>query len=794
MRASEITTSRPAMTVLNALSDVVGRCLPFFSLPLLLFCTAWSSTGLAQRGDSVDQENPQLGFQIGITGHYRVGRWTALRATSTKARDQLDGSMCTIETTDGDGATVRYRSAGPGELPLVIPGQEAAPLKIILAPRETQSASGTPGNTVIVTRFPEVGEPSEGPAMIPDKMPWVVSIGDPLGLDQIGVNALLNRGASVAVSRIRVSNELPVSELAYDGVDWVLINGQAGDVLAGATDQQVEALIGWVHAGGQVHLSLGEEGLQVIRAADWLLRLLPETGFGRDVASGALDTVQMDPASLETITQSQTRLEPFRGVRLPKTTGSDAVGQLLIAGRTTRRVSVPIAARYHCGLGLVTVMAADLDQAPFVDWDKRGDLVGRMVPLFDETATETSKPSLRLTGFSDLAGQTLRTLDRFSIKRRTGFAVVALVVLTSIALVAPLDYLLVRRGLKKPLLGWFTFPTVVVLLSAGLIYASSPREVPGRREEPASEDRAARRELASGLELNAFEFVDLDADTQTGRGFRWTVAYSHPARELDLQVAPSMDSQASVSDQLVCVTAPFGYPGAVFGGIRVGTNSKPWTVLDGSGDFGAISGLSMSPRSSKSLATWNRFDCDLPSTPLQRRRGSELLQGGMINPLPVDLLDGLLIYRNWAYFLPTRLRAGETIAELDSLRQKNFRWQLSRQRALESASESERWDVTATDRQDRLMEMLMFHQAAGGERYTRLSHQPLGWLDMTEILTEERAVLMGRLAKPWFDCDVQGLSEAQGSSTDTASETGPTTMGNVKTMVRVLLPVIQTRR
>lgn len=751
---------------------------------LILFIGLAQHNSLAQSVDtaaSSNQEDAETGFQVGITGHYRVGRWTAVRAASTETREELAGATWAVETIDGDGTTVRYQSAGPGELPLVIPGQEAAPLKVIL----TADGSGevTTGTTVVATRFPEVGEPSDGPAMIPDTMPWVVAIGDPLGLDQIGVNALLDRGASVAVSRIGVSQELPSSELAYDGVDWVVINGQAGDVLANATDAQVEALVGWVQSGGQVFLSLGEEGIEVLQAADWLMQLLPETGFGRDAPSEA---VEIDPASLETITQSQTRLQPFRGVRLPKTIGPGAVGQLLIAGRTTRRVSVPIATRYHCGLGMVTVMAADLYRSPFVDWEKRGDLVDRLVPLRETAALDTAGSSLRLTGFSDLAGQGLRTLDRFSIKRRTRFAVVALVVLALIALVAPLDYLLVRRGLKKPLIGWLTFPTVVILLSAGLIYASSPRT------DATGDGNVATSEAASELEMNAFEFVDLDTATRTGRGFRWTVAYSHPAEELDVEVTPSEESRQSVSEQLVCVTAPFGYPGVAFGGIQVSADSKPLTVLgggSGSGaDAGLISRLSMPPRSSKSLATWNRFDCDVTNTPLQRRRGSELLQGRMVNPLPVDLLDAILIYRNWAYFLPTRFRAGEAIPELDSLRQKNFRWQLSRQRALESASEGERWDVTATDRQDRLMEMLMFHQAAGGERYTRLSHQPLGWLDLSELLTEERAMLMGRLAKPWFDCDVQR------SSTGDASETSRATSGSVKTMIRVLLPVTQTRR
>lgn len=84
-----------------------------------------------------------------------------------------------------------------------------------------------------------------------------------------------------------------------------------------------------------------------------------------------------------------------------------------------------------------------------------------------------------------------------------------------------------------------------------------------------------------------------------------------------------------------------------------------------------------------------------------------------MNPLPVDLLDGMLIYRNWAYLLRTRFPAGGRIERIDSLRQKNFRWRLSRQTALESSRDTEEWDPSTVELPDRVAEMLMFHNAVG---------------------------------------------------------------------------------
>jgi hypothetical protein len=41
------------------------------------------------------------------------------------------------------------------------------------------------------------------------------------------------------------------------------------------------------------------------------------------------------------------------------------------------------------------------------------------------------------------------------------------------------------------------------------------------------------------------------------------------------------------------------------------------------------------------------------------------------------------------------------------------------------------------------MEILLFHGVAGGSSYTGLNNRPLGHLDLTPLLTHDRAILMG---------------------------------------------------
>ena len=202
---------------------------------------------------------------------------------------------------------------------------------------------------------------------------------------------------------------------------------------------------------------------------------------------------------------------------------------------------------------------------------------------------------------------------------------------------------------------------------------------------------------------------------------------------------------AALASDPSMLIGPFGYPGRAFGGIQIaGEDARfpVYRVLTG-WDDGVAAGmidLSLAPRSSKSIATGFTFTPELPGNlKMTRRPGSELLQSGLQNPFPVDLLDGMLIYRNWVYLLPTRFPVGARIASVDSLRQKNFRWQLSRQTALkENKTSSEEWDPARFDRPDRVAEMLLFHQAVGGSRYTMLHHQPLAHLDLSKLLSEDR--------------------------------------------------------
>ncbi|MEM8667666.1 MAG: hypothetical protein AAGG48_09140 [Planctomycetota bacterium] len=729
-----------------------GSQLPVFRLFIFLISClhVWEASPVAAE------------VQVGIEGHYRLGHWTAIR---------YDQPFDAVETRDGDGVEIRFEQLNPeSEWGYLVPGSEAAPLILRRSDEAVES-----------TRFPTVGSPSRGPAMIPLKTPWIVAFGDPMGVDEIGYNEILQRDATFAVSKPKEPTRLPDSHRGYDGVDLLMISGSSVDLLQGLQPEQKTAIQEWLTEGGRLFLTLGESAPDLFQAAPWLLELLP-------IEAATIES--LDPSSFETFMSSQSRLDPIRGVKLPLDKG-----QVLLMGRTSRRVGVPFAVEYNVGFGRITAVAADLDSESFAQWPNRLEMITRLTGSILQEESTVSNRTNRATAYDDLAGQLRSTLDQFAVRRNFGFSIVSLILMALIAMLGPLDYLLVNRLFGRPLLGWISFPITTIGLSAILVFQARPVPTAQAIAESAESSTVSQGALPSSVRsdivrCNRIEFFDLDTIQGIGRGFSASFLYSQAASRFDVHVDPT-ESFMTITDAMKeVVSTPFGYPGQSFGGIQIaiedsrlpvyslqyekGPSANPYTGTK-------LLGLPIASRSSKGLSTWCRFQPSLPPTTMQHRPGSELLQGELVNPLPFDLLDGMLIYRNWAYLLPTRFPVGGRIGSVDSLRQKNFRWQLSRQRALENSSESEAWDPTNTNSIERVSEMLMFHESVGGERYTSLDHGPLQFLDLSHVLADDRCILIGRIKKPLTEFRVHEADEVDYFAPD----------GDRLSMIRVVLPVVE---
>jgi len=688
-------------------------------------------------------------LRVGINEIYRIGHWTGVRWTEVSSGEtasndgDLSSSSATtvaaIETLDPDGVRVRFEqpastdSDGPAPWSYAVPGSSTAPLRLL----------DSAGEPIWNGRF--AGRPIE------PSTPWVVVIGEPLGIDTIGKNELLGREATVAVSSIETAADLPDRLAGWEGVDLLVINPPGMPVLQTLDSGQIAALTDWVRQGGRLLVSLGSDGAEMLTTSPWIAELIGiEPG-------GALQ--RLDPAALETYVASSVPLPTLDSYPLPLEGGRT----LIPGGRTTSRQPARLAMERIVGLGRVGVTAFGLHTAELAAWPDRLTVITRMHPgLLDADTDRRREVRIRSTvGYEDFAGQIHTALDRFDSHRRLPFSIVSLILLGLIAIVGPLDYLLVRKWVGKPLFGWISFPVAIISASCLVIFLNG-----------------SWGEIDAGPRIGRIEIVDIGATTDqpTARVIGLTHLSSRPATRIDFpggvsetwatmagigpNGAATSDSGASDSNETglaPTLTRTHGYPGAAFGGIAIeGENLTlpPYRVAlaaggeDDSSLSGGPLGFPLPPIGSKSWLTRWTFQPKLgPVDGLVQRRGSELLAGSLTNPLPVDLLDAVLVYGNWSYLLPTRFRAGQRIESIDSLRQKNFRWHLTKREIADNASRLAAWDVEMHDDWQRLTEILMFESSVGGRDYTGLSNRALGSLDLSHALAHGHAILYGRVAE-----------------------------------------------
>ena len=133
-----------------------------------------------------------------------------------------------------------------------------------------------------------------------------------------------------------------------------------------------------------------------------------------------------------------------------------------------------------------------------------------------------------------------------------------------------------------------------------------------------------------------------------------------------------------------------------------------------------------------------------------------LVEGLITNRLSQPLRDCVLLHNGWAYTIGT-LMPGEphTIDKNPSVR--TIRNHLARLGPLELENETQRFDV------QRIFERMLFHQAAEGGHGMALRNNYLTRLDMSYLLEQKSAILVGLADQRAFKIFDGGqlLSDAQ---------------------------------
>jgi hypothetical protein len=569
------------------------------------------------------------------------------------------------------------------------------------------------------------------PARLKATQELIVGLGPPI--DLAATAATIKRPAEYALAAVEIADtaELPDHWLGYDAVDTlVIVAGDGKELLAMPSDRR-EALLAWIRLGGRAIVSIGRGGEA----------LLSEGSPWTALAPGRLQEVSplRERTGLETFAgaalawedESLQRDRPLVA-RLTDLTGPVVVDEI---GTGNNR---PLVVRSAYGFGEVVFVGIDLDHPGLAAWPGRKRMVanllagsaGRTEP--DQGAPRRGAGQL---GYSDLVGQLRAALDRFPGVTLVSFTTIASLTIAYLLIIGPGDYLLLHWLNLPRQITWFTFGLVTLAFGAGAWYLSR--------------DARGDQMRTSGLEI-----VDLDASTGTARGTSWIQIYS--PETLALSASAEIAAAERHVEPPEAALAWQGVPGDALGGLssdqRVLVAMAPYTI-EPPGPSPALLDLPVQSGSSKgiSLRWWGQVRGPIASTLRRTEHGPA--EGDLTNPLPVELTDCLLAYDGWLYRLGT-IRSGETI-KIDARQSLNLEYRLTERTVRSSKDIATPWDPTATNL-NRIAQMLMFHQAAGGRRYTGLSHRYQSSLDLSEPLKLGRAVLAGKAAAPAAQLMVAG--------------------------------------
>ena len=438
-----------------------------------------------------------------------------------------------------------------------------------------------------------------------------------------------------------------------------------------------------------------------------------------------------------------------------------------------------VVARVAHGLGRVTVCAVDWSAPPFTDWE---GLPGLMLLLSDLPAPqsdgddESSAVPLASGGVSEMASQLTAQLDQFPGVLRGRYLMVLLMIASLVAIVGPIDYLLVQRLFKRPQLTWFTLPLWVI--AATLVG-----------------DACANRWNGDRAMANQFDLIDIDAGSGTTRIESRITFYSDTARryELNADVLPWLsDDGERQRAQVSWNGAPeSGFRGMYrTGGLDLG--NPPYSLQE---ERTSIANLPFDEHSTRSLsAAWIDYERGDLSSLIESRlvdSGAGRLNGTITHHLPGEITEWCLAYESSAYvYRPSQSAAaaggippGTPWDPEQAVQPRRLSLYLtglthvltSRDGSVgdDAVPGVSQYDPQAADARQ-FAQTLTFFEAAGGRSYTNLSNSSLERHDLSRLLTLNRAVLFGRLETP---------------ATEYQRDKQPITPDRRSTYIRLILPV-----
>jgi hypothetical protein len=687
---------------------------------------------------------PQIDqVRLGWNGDFKRGHWAEVNARITAADEHLSGTLEVI-TRDGDGAAVAFVSPHPVELGGGQSGVFSTPVKMGPPSSGLQLRIRHEGRTLARFALSDADISGEWTAR---ENAWssahrstsliIAAVGPSPGIESSVELLSRSVGDEVAVVSLENANQLPDSLSGYDAIDCLVVTVADENPLAGASADKQSALMQWLRMGGRLILIAGDAAQELAMPSSPWREL-----FGGQLAGRS--PLKSD-AGLRNFTGEGLALSPPPSVWQMEAPPSGVALSESGSGSADR----PLVVQHPVGLGRVSLVLFDLTKPPFNQWAGRGRLLARLISD-EELAREpdAARHGGRMThlGYRDLAGQLRMALDQYAGVTPVHFHLVAGALLVYLVLLGPGEYYLLRKAAPRAMhLTWLLFPLLLIGFVGGAI----------------AWGRSAR---GSAVKINQLEVVDLDLVGGRQRGAFWTGFFAPDAQSVSLTAMPSppLPGARLAGVQLACE----GLPGDGLGGIDAtplsGGSSEPYVVeLGGKDSPAAVRGLPLALASSKIFAGAWQGTIPVLGDASSLRRGKLLeIEGSFRAVAPVPLKNAFLAHGDWMYRAHNEVRPGEVI-NVANLERKHLEYFFTRRSVLKDKEVSAPWNQEETDI-PRIMDIMMFHRGLQGRRYTVLSHRYHGSLDLTHLLHQGYAVLVGRSETPLVESTLGGkaLEEA----------------------------------
>lgn len=544
-------------------------------------------------------------------------------------------------------------------------------------------------------------------------------------------------------------SDVPYHWLGLDGVDTVFLAAHDMSLLKQLGESQWKALQDWVERGGRMIVSSnGKEGE------------LDTEGL----LSRFLDGQFKETTSI----QSMAKLDSFAKNRL-------SAGSLEIASLAIERGTValsdgdsPLVFRQLRGFGQIVFASFDVADPIFEDWKGTEVMLLRLLKAgeVDElvASNDKSSPPSAAFGYRDLTGQLKVPLEQFNQVKLVNFTVVAVLIGLYIICIGPGDFFFLRRFTGKMELTWVTF-TLITIGFCGLAFWIATWSRPQQ------------------FQFNQLEIVDIDSSTSTVRGNAWSNIFSPRTgkHQISFDATNPFDLQADSY-----AMSWHGTPGDGVGGMQAKaglTSAQDSYQVEINDDTKSVKTrlekLPLQVSSTRMLHTeWTgKLNRSIDSN--LRVRNSRLM-GQISNPFPFELKNVRVIYGNYVYGLSNTLAANSTMDISGETVERTRKSYLNRQTNVDDPEKKDRaqnmpWDPTSS-RMDRIAEMMMFHEIAGGKDYTSLTHNFQNRIEMSEHLDYDRAIFIGEVETKICQVTIDG-----NDSTDNYDKQ--------LTVIRILLPV-----